>query len=58
MQPVFCSGGFIHKDDQHLAAIIEDNIDEDEACDNFVTRGQTCNNWVAVDIPTVIHRSK
>ncbi|KAI5425544.1 hypothetical protein KIW84_031372 [Lathyrus oleraceus] len=58
MQPIFHSGGFIHKNDQHSTAIIEDNGDEDEACANFVTYGQTCNNWVVVDVPTVIHRSK
>ncbi|KAI5384918.1 hypothetical protein KIW84_071779 [Lathyrus oleraceus] len=34
MQPIFHSGGFIHGNDQHSAAIIED-CDEDEACDNF-----------------------
>ena len=58
MQPMFCSGGFIHGNDQHSAAIIEDSGDEDEACANFVTHGQTCNNWVAVDVPVVIHRSE
>ena len=35
MQPIFRSGGFIHEDDQHSAAIIEDG-DKDEACTNFV----------------------
>ena len=55
IQPIFRSGGFIHGNDQHSAAVIEDNDDEDEACTNFVTRGQTCNNWVAVDIPVVHH---
>ena len=58
MQPVFHSGGFIHGNDQHSATVIEDGDDEDEACANFVTHGQTCNNWVAVDVPIVIHRSK
>ncbi|KAI5396518.1 hypothetical protein KIW84_062654 [Lathyrus oleraceus] len=36
MQPVFHSRGFIHENDQHSTAIIEDNGDEDEACVNFV----------------------
>lgn len=58
MQPIFHSGGFIHGNDQHSTSIIEDNGDEDKACTNFVTHGQTCNNWVAVDVPVVIHRSK
>ena len=59
------------KDDQHSAAVIEDDDedeqhstaitedgDKDEACANFVTHGQTCNNWVAVDVPIVMHHSK
>ncbi|KAI5439949.1 hypothetical protein KIW84_025347 [Lathyrus oleraceus] len=57
MQPVFRSGGFIHENDQHSAAIIKDS-DEDEACANFVTHGQTCNNWVVVDVSVVMHRLK
>ncbi|KAI5431078.1 hypothetical protein KIW84_035296 [Lathyrus oleraceus] len=56
-EQVGTSGGFIHKDDQHSTAIIEDN-DEEEACANFVTHGQTLNNWVVVDVPVVMHRSK
>ncbi|KAI5438068.1 hypothetical protein KIW84_023981 [Lathyrus oleraceus] len=56
VQPVFHSGGFIHGNDQHSATVIEDG--EDEAYANFVTHGQTCNNWVAVDIPVIVHRSK
>ncbi|KAI5425849.1 hypothetical protein KIW84_031611 [Lathyrus oleraceus] len=58
MQPSFHSGGFILRNDQHTAVVIEDGDDEDEACANFVTHGQICNNWVAVDVPTVIHHSK
>ena len=58
MQPPFCSGGFIHENDQHSATIIKDSGDEYEACTNFVTHGQICNNWVTVDVPVVIHRSK
>ena len=50
---------FIHFESFHdSAAIIEDNSDEGEAYDNFVMHGQTCNNWVVVDVPVVIHRSK
>lgn len=55
MQEVFRIGGFIPKDDQCPTAVIEDD-DEDEACANFVTHGQTCNNWVAVDVLVVMHR--
>ena len=58
VQPSFHSGGFIHGNDQHLAVVIENDGDEDEACVNFVTHGQICYNWVVVDVPTVIHRSK
>ncbi|KAI5396334.1 hypothetical protein KIW84_062515 [Lathyrus oleraceus] len=32
--------------------------DEDEDCANFVTHDKTCNNWVAVDVPVIVHRSK
>ncbi|KAI5389566.1 hypothetical protein KIW84_075017 [Lathyrus oleraceus] len=53
MQLSFRSGGFIHGNEQHLAAVLED--DEEEDCTNFVTH---CNNWTAVDIPVILHRSK
>ncbi|KAI5408296.1 hypothetical protein KIW84_054207 [Lathyrus oleraceus] len=56
MQPSFCSGGFIHGNEQHSTAVIEG--DEDEDCANFVTHGNTCNNWVAVDVPVIVCRSK
>ena len=58
MQEVFHSGRFTHKDDQHSTSIIEDNGDEDEAYANFLTHDQTCNNWVVVDVPIVMHHSK
>ena len=51
MKPSFRSGGFIHDNEQHSAAIIEDGDDED--CANFVRHGKTCNNWVVVDVPIV-----
>ena len=50
------NGGFIHGNEQHPATVIEG--DEDEDCANFVTHGKTCNNWVAVDVPVIVHRSK
>ena len=53
VQEFFHNGGFTHKDDQHSAAIIED-----EVCDKFVTHGQTCNNKIVVDVLVVMHRSK
>lgn len=53
----FCSGGFLHKDEQHSTVIIEDD-GEDEACANFVTHGQTSNNWVTVDVPIIVHSLK
>ncbi|KAI5388223.1 hypothetical protein KIW84_074059 [Lathyrus oleraceus] len=56
VQPSFRSGGFIHGNEQHSTAVIED--DEDKDCTNFVTRGKACNNWIAVDVPVIIHRSK
>ena len=56
MQLSFRSGGFIHGNEQHLAVVLED--DEEQGCANFVTHGKTCNNWVAVDVHVIIHRSK
>ncbi|KAI5409830.1 hypothetical protein KIW84_055330 [Lathyrus oleraceus] len=56
MQLSFCSGGFIHGNEQHLVAMLEDSEGED--CTNFVTHGRTCNNWTAVDIPVTLHRPK
>ncbi|KAI5435783.1 hypothetical protein KIW84_022273 [Lathyrus oleraceus] len=56
MQLSFRSGGFIHGNEQHLAAVLENSEEED--CTNFVTHGRTCNNWTAVDIPIILHRSK
>ncbi|KAI5385363.1 hypothetical protein KIW84_072096 [Lathyrus oleraceus] len=53
---LFQSGGFIHTDGDHeAAAIIEE--DEEEDLDNFVIPSEICNNWVVVDVPTVIHKS-
>ena len=56
MQLSFCSRGFIHGNEQHLAAVLED--DEEEDYTNFVTHGKACNNWTAVDIPVIMHRFK
>ncbi|KAI5445725.1 hypothetical protein KIW84_013814 [Lathyrus oleraceus] len=56
MQLIFRSGGFIHGNEQHLIVVLED--DEEEDCTNFVTRGGTRNNWIVVDIPVILHRSK
>ncbi|KAI5420223.1 hypothetical protein KIW84_044132 [Lathyrus oleraceus] len=56
MQLSFLSGGFIHGNEQHLIVVLED--DEAEDCTNFVTRGKACNNWTAVDILVILHRSK
>ncbi|KAI5413512.1 hypothetical protein KIW84_057907 [Lathyrus oleraceus] len=56
VRPSFRSGGFIHGNEQHLAVVLED--DEEEDCTNFVTHGKACNNWIAVDILVIMHRSK
>ncbi|KAI5397397.1 hypothetical protein KIW84_063275 [Lathyrus oleraceus] len=53
MQLSFRSGWFIHGNEQHLAAVLEDNEEED--CTNFVTHGKACNNWTAIDIPVILH---
>jgi hypothetical protein len=53
---LFQSGGFIHTvEDQEAAAIVEDDAEEDSG--NFVIPGGVCNNWVVVDVPTVVHKS-
>ena len=56
MQLSFRNGGFIHGNEQHLVVVLED--DEEEDCTNFVTHGKACNNWIAVDIPIILHQSK
>ncbi|KAI5383607.1 hypothetical protein KIW84_070832 [Lathyrus oleraceus] len=53
---LFKSGGFIHADQSEEAAAILEEDAEDS--DNFVIPGGACHNWVAVDVPTVIHKSK
>ncbi|KAI5385081.1 hypothetical protein KIW84_071903 [Lathyrus oleraceus] len=55
MQLSFRSGGFIHGNEQHLAVVLKDDKEED--CTNFVTHGKACNNWTAVDISVIFHRS-
>ncbi|KAI5404311.1 hypothetical protein KIW84_051458 [Lathyrus oleraceus] len=55
-QGLFKSGGFIHTGQGEEAAAILEEGEEDSG--NFVIPGGICNNWVAVDIPTVIHKSK
>ena len=65
-QGLFKSGGFIHTgQDEEAAAILEEDeeaaaiLEEDEEdSGNFIIPGGICNNWVAVHIPTVIHKSK
>ncbi|KAI5397746.1 hypothetical protein KIW84_063532 [Lathyrus oleraceus] len=56
VQLSFRSGGFIHGNEQHLAAVLENHEEED--CTNFVTHGKACNNWTVVDIPVIMHRYK
>ncbi|KAI5426540.1 hypothetical protein KIW84_032105 [Lathyrus oleraceus] len=54
-QGLFKSGGFIHADQADEAtAILEEDAEES---DNFVIPGGVRHNWVAVDVPTVIHKS-
>ena len=53
---LFKSGGFIHIDqDEEAATILEEDAEDSN---NFVIPGGICNNWVAVDVPTVVHKSK
>ena len=52
---LFKSGGFIHVGQEEEAAAVLEEDAEDSA--NFIIPGGVCNNWVAVDVPTVIHKS-
>ncbi|KAI5444202.1 hypothetical protein KIW84_012721 [Lathyrus oleraceus] len=54
-QGLFKSEGFIHADQtEETAAILEEDAEDPS---NFVIPGGVCHNWVAVDVPTVIHKS-
>ncbi|KAI5447250.1 hypothetical protein KIW84_014921 [Lathyrus oleraceus] len=54
-QGLFKSGGFIHADQaEEAAAILEEDAED---LSNFIIPGGVCHNWVAVDVPTVIHKS-
>ncbi|KAI5397015.1 hypothetical protein KIW84_063008 [Lathyrus oleraceus] len=53
---LFQSGGFIHTvEDQEAAAIVEEDAKEDYG--NFVILRGVCNNWVAIDVQTIVHKS-
>ncbi|KAI5448027.1 hypothetical protein KIW84_015462 [Lathyrus oleraceus] len=53
---LFKSGGFIHTgQSKEVAAVLEEDAEDS---DNFVISGGICHNWVAVDVPTIIHKSK
>ena len=56
MQEVFHIAGFIHTKDQFVAAILED--DEEQQVPDFVTHGSVCHNWIVFVVPYVIHLSK
>lgn len=56
IQEVFQNDGFIHSKDQSDVAILED--DEEQQVSDFVVQGSVCQNWIVVDIPSVIHLSK
>ncbi|KAI5436241.1 hypothetical protein KIW84_022636 [Lathyrus oleraceus] len=54
-QGLFKSGGFIHTGlDEEVAAVLEEDTKDSG---NFIIPGGVCNNWVVVDIPTVVHKS-
>ncbi|KAI5396524.1 hypothetical protein KIW84_062660 [Lathyrus oleraceus] len=53
---LFQSGGFIHTvEDEEAASVVEEDTEEDSG--NFVIPRGVYSNWVAVDVPTVIHKS-
>jgi hypothetical protein len=52
---LFKSGGFIHTgQNEEAVAVLEEDVEDS---DNVVIPGGICNNWVAVDVPTVVHKS-
>ena len=53
IQEVFRSAGFVHPE---VDAIIDDDSEEDFPV--FVTPGLACQNWIAVDVPVVMHISE
>ncbi|KAI5429854.1 hypothetical protein KIW84_034440 [Lathyrus oleraceus] len=54
-QGLFKSGGFIHNGlDEEVVAVLEEDTKDSG---NFIIPGGVCNNWVTVDIPTVVHKS-
>ena len=50
----YCSGAY-NEQSEEAAAILEEDAED---MNNFVIPGGVCHNWVAVDVPTVIHRSE
>ena len=56
IQEVFRSAGFIHPTPPEVDAIIGDDSEED--LPDFVTHGVACQNWIAVDVPIVMHISE
>ncbi|MCI70111.1 hypothetical protein A2U01_0091374, partial [Trifolium medium] len=55
IKDTFYSAGFIHPPLTEANAIIEDDPEEESPV--FVTHGVVCHNWIAVDVPSVIHLS-
>ncbi|KAI5411692.1 hypothetical protein KIW84_056677 [Lathyrus oleraceus] len=54
-QGLFKSGGFIHTGlDEEVAAVLEEDTKDSG---NFIIPGGVYNNWIVVDIPTVVHKS-
>ena len=53
IQEVFRSAGFVHPE---VDAVIDDDSEEDLPV--FVMHGLACHNWIAVDVPLVMHISE
>lgn len=56
IQEVFHIAGFIHSKDQSVVSILED--DKEQQVSYFLTRGSVCQNWIAIDVSSIIHLSK
>lgn len=56
IQETFRSGGFINPTQSETNVVIEEDPEED--AQSFVTHEMVCQNWIVVDVPTIVHVSK
>ncbi|XP_050877398.1 uncharacterized protein LOC127081158 [Lathyrus oleraceus] len=56
IQETFRSGGFINPTQSETNVVIEEDPEED--AQSFVTHRMVFQNWIVVDVPTIVHVSK